>query len=210
MAITREKVGIGAAKCPHEQPVLHRATVDEQILMVGDATIVGGQADNAAQPRLAAFHIDADAVRRQLALGERGDPRQPILSALHVEDAAPVMFDDEGDVGARHREPLHDVEAGGIFAARTAQEFAPCRNPRKQILDEGVPVAKVARLYNDTLFPVSENDKRESNRKALKSTATKLRDLLADSNAIPKGLASTLGEALDELLSELSAEAKAA
>jgi hypothetical protein len=81
---------------------------------------------------------------------------------------------------------------------------------RKQILEEGVPVAKVARLYNDTLFPVSEDDKRESNRKALKSTATKLRDLLADSNAVPKHLASTMGEALDELLAELSGEAKAA
>src|SRR6185312_10523666 len=35
---------------------------------------------------------------------------------------------------------------------------------RKQILDDGVPVAKVARLYNDTLFPASEHDKREANR----------------------------------------------
>ena len=81
---------------------------------------------------------------------------------------------------------------------------------RKQILDEGVPVTKVARLYNDTLFPVSENDKRESNRKALKATATKLRDLLADSSAIPSGLASTVGGLLDELLAELSGDAKAA
>jgi hypothetical protein len=81
---------------------------------------------------------------------------------------------------------------------------------RKQILDDNVPVAKVARLYNDTLFPVSENDKRESNKKALKSTATKLRDLLADSNAVTKHLASTVGEALDELLAELTGEAKAA
>jgi hypothetical protein len=81
---------------------------------------------------------------------------------------------------------------------------------RKQILDDGVPLAKVARLYNDTLFPVSESDKRESNKKALKSTATKLRDLLADSNTVPKSLASTLGEALDELLANLSNEAKAA
>jgi hypothetical protein len=81
---------------------------------------------------------------------------------------------------------------------------------RKQILDDNVSVAKVARLYNDTLFPVSENDKRESNRKSLKSTATKLRDLLADSTVVSKRLASTVGEALDELLSELSGEAKAA
>ncbi|MBX3208882.1 MAG: hypothetical protein KF764_27875 [Labilithrix sp.] len=81
---------------------------------------------------------------------------------------------------------------------------------RKQILDDGVPVAKVARLYNDTLFPTTENEKRESNRKALKSTATKLRELLADTSAVPTRLAGSLGEALDELLAELSGEAKAA
>jgi hypothetical protein len=81
---------------------------------------------------------------------------------------------------------------------------------RKQILDEGVPLTKVARLYNDTLFPVSEHDKRESSKKAIKTTATKLRDLLADSNAVPKRLAQTVGEALDELLAEISGEAKAA
>lgn len=81
---------------------------------------------------------------------------------------------------------------------------------RKQILEDNVPVAKVARLYNDTLFPVSETAKRESNRKAIKSTATKLRDLLADTDAVPKRLASTVGEALDELLAELNGEAKAA
>lgn len=81
---------------------------------------------------------------------------------------------------------------------------------RKQILDEGVPVTKVARLYNDTLFPVTESEKRESTRKAIKSTATKLRELLADTNAVPKRLASSLGEALDELLAEITSEAKAA
>ncbi|MBX3199491.1 MAG: hypothetical protein KF894_15260 [Labilithrix sp.] len=81
---------------------------------------------------------------------------------------------------------------------------------RKQILDDGVPITKVARLYNDTLFPLSDAAKRESNRKALKSTATKLRDLLADSSAIPTRLAGSLGDALDELLAELTAEAKAA
>jgi hypothetical protein len=81
---------------------------------------------------------------------------------------------------------------------------------RKQILDDGVPVAKVAKLYNDSLFPVSEHDKRESNKKSLKQTATKLRDLLADSTTVSKRLASTVGEALDELLEELSGQAKAA
>jgi hypothetical protein len=81
---------------------------------------------------------------------------------------------------------------------------------RKQILDDGVPVAKVARLYNDTLFPQSEHDKREASKKSLKSAATKLRDLLAESPTVSRRVANALGEALDELLSELAGEAKAA
>jgi hypothetical protein len=81
---------------------------------------------------------------------------------------------------------------------------------RKQILEDNVPVANVKRLYNDTLFPTSDHDKRESNKKSIKATATKLRDLLADTSAVPKRLASTVGDALDELLSALSGEAKAA
>ncbi len=81
---------------------------------------------------------------------------------------------------------------------------------RKQILDDGVPLAKVARLYNDTLFPTTDSQKRESSKKSLKSTAVRLRELLADSDAVSKRLASTVGEALDELLAELGGEAKAA
>ena len=81
---------------------------------------------------------------------------------------------------------------------------------RKQILDDNVPVAKVAKLYNETLFPVSEQAKKESGKKSLKQTATKLRELLADTDAVPKRLASTVGEALDELLSALDGQAKAA
>lgn len=81
---------------------------------------------------------------------------------------------------------------------------------RRQILEEGAPLAKVARLYNDTLFPVSEGDRREANRRAMKQAASKLRDLLTASEAVPKRLASTVGDALEELLSELAGDAKAA
>ena len=81
---------------------------------------------------------------------------------------------------------------------------------RAKILDEGVPMATVARLYKDSLFPVSDADKKKNDKKELKAVATKLRDLLAETNAVPRRLASTLGSSIDELLSELAADAKAA
>ncbi len=85
---------------------------------------------------------------------------------------------------------------------------------RKKVLDDGVPVATVARLYKDTLFPVPEAEKKEKDRASIKSTATKLRDLLETTNAVPKGLAKTVSSALDELLAVVgekeSKDAKAA
>ncbi len=81
---------------------------------------------------------------------------------------------------------------------------------RRKILDEGAPMATVARLYKDTLFPVPEEQKKEKDRHAIKSAATKLRDLLAETNAVPRKVATDASEALDRLLEHLGAEAKAA
>jgi CRISPR/Cas system CSM-associated protein Csm2 small subunit len=81
---------------------------------------------------------------------------------------------------------------------------------RKKVLDEGVPMATVARLYKDSLFPVSESEKKNKDKKDIKAAATKLKELLAETQAVPRRLASTVGDALDELLNELAADKKAA
>ncbi|HEY8075705.1 MAG TPA: hypothetical protein VIF62_16380 [Labilithrix sp.] len=81
---------------------------------------------------------------------------------------------------------------------------------RRKILDEGAPMATVARLYKDTLFPVPEEQKKEKDRHAIKSAATKLRDLLAETNAVPRKVATDTAETLERLLEHLGAEAKAA
>ena len=81
---------------------------------------------------------------------------------------------------------------------------------RKKVLDDGVPIATVARLYNDTLFPVPEEQRKGKERQSIKHSATKLKELLEESKLVSRGLAKTVTSALDELLSELAAEAKAA
>jgi hypothetical protein len=103
---------------------------------------------------------------------------------------------------------LRRVEEKAAEDPKIPQETV--QDVRKQILDDGIPVSKVARIYNDTLFPVSDAAKLENSKKALKSTATKLRDLLAESKAISPNLVSSLGEALDELLTELNEKKKKA
>jgi hypothetical protein len=81
---------------------------------------------------------------------------------------------------------------------------------RNKILDEGVPMATVARLYKDSLFPVSPADRKSKEKKELKAAAVKLKELLAETNAVPRRLASSVGSAIDELLTELATDVKAA
>lgn len=81
---------------------------------------------------------------------------------------------------------------------------------RKKVLDEGVPIATVSRLYKDSLFPVGAEEKKDKDRQALKSTATKLRDLLEETKLVAKPLAKSVSSALEELLTELALDAKAA
>lgn len=95
-------------------------------------------------------------------------------------------------------------EAEPTVSEETMQEV------RTKVLDEGVPMATVARLYKDSLFPVSAADKKVKDKKELKTAATKLRDLLAETQAVPRRLASTVSTSIDELLSELGADVKAA
>lgn len=118
------------------------------------------------------------------------------------------------------RDPLESVPSyHAIDYLRRAEESAAMDESiprealvdvRKQILEEGAPVAKVARLYNDTLFPVSEEDRREANRRALRLAANKLRGLLTDSNAVSTDLADAIRASLESLLAELEEAAKKA
>lgn len=86
----------------------------------------------------------------------------------------------------------------------TAVPEATIVDIRKKVLDEGVPVATVARLYKDTLFPLPEAQKKEKDRAAVKSHASKLRELLEETSVVPKGLAKTVSAALDDLLAVVS------
>ena len=135
VAVAREQVLIGAAHRADQQPILHRAAVDEQILVIGDAAVEGRQAGDAAEPCIAPHIIDGDAVRGEIAIGEGGDPGGPVLARRDAQHAPPVMVEAEGDVRARHGEALHDIEAGGIFAADRTEELAACRHLREQIRD---------------------------------------------------------------------------
>ena len=130
VAVAGDQVAVGGAQGADEQAVLHRPRIDEQILLVGHAAVEGRQADHAGQPQPVARAVDADAVTVELVREQLGDARRR-FGRLKRQDAPAVMVEREADIAARHRQPLHRVEAGGIFGARasagTCGAPAPCR-----------------------------------------------------------------------------------
>jgi hypothetical protein len=71
------------------------------------------------------------------------------------------------------------------------------------VLDEGAPLATVARQYKDVVFPISPEDRRARDAGALRSAATRLRDLLPETKAVPKKLAGEVAASLELLLAAL-------
>jgi hypothetical protein len=71
------------------------------------------------------------------------------------------------------------------------------------VLDEGAPLATVARQYKDVVFPISAEDRRARDAGTLRSAATRLRDLLPETKAVPKKLVGEVSAALERLLEAL-------
>ena len=135
MAIAWQHLGISPSNRAHQQAVAHRASVDEQILMVGDPPVEGRQARNPAQRDRVAPPVDRDRIFRQRPVGQARDSPRPLLTARNGQDTPPVMLQRESDIGPRHRQPTDRIETRGIFRAGRAQEFAPGGHAREQVLD---------------------------------------------------------------------------
>ena len=135
VAIASEHVGIGAAHCAGQQAVLYRAAIDEQILVIGDAAIVGRQTRDPGQPHRAAFHVEHDAIVLEFACDQLRHAIGQPFPALQAEDPPVAMIERDRHVGPRHGKPQDDILARGIFAARRAQELAPCGDLAEQVFD---------------------------------------------------------------------------
>jgi hypothetical protein len=71
------------------------------------------------------------------------------------------------------------------------------------VLDEGAPLASVARQYKDVVFPMSPEDRKARDAGTLRSAATRLRDLLPETKAVPKKLTAEVATVLERLLAAL-------
>jgi hypothetical protein len=75
---------------------------------------------------------------------------------------------------------------------------------RKRVIDEGAPAAAVAREFKATVFPIDEGTRRERDAAGLRNVAKRLQDLLGETHAVPRRLASEVGDAVGKLLEALA------
>ena len=135
MPITRQHIGIGPAHRADQQPVLHRAAIDEQILVVGHPPVEGRQAGNSGQPRRSAFKLDRHPIAGQLARDDLADPGRQLFTRPDRQHPPPVVLKHKADIGTRHGQAPDHIEASGIFAAGRTKELAPHRHFAEQVLN---------------------------------------------------------------------------
>jgi hypothetical protein len=76
----------------------------------------------------------------------------------------------------------------------------------RKILVDAAPMAAVSREYKDVVFPISDEDRSARDASTLKAAATRLRDLLPETKAVPKKLANEVGAAVERILEALEAK----
>ena len=74
---------------------------------------------------------------------------------------------------------------------------------RKRVLEEGAGLPSVVREFRDSVFPVDPGQKKERELSALLNVAKRLRELLDETEVVPRKLGSEVGKQLDRLLEML-------
>jgi hypothetical protein len=104
------------------------------------------------------------------------------------------------------REAVPSYQAVDFLRRAEASESAPreaVEEIRRRVLDEAAPVASVARAFRDVVFPIDDDARRARDAAGIKNVATRLRELLAETKAVPRRLAGEVDGALGRLLGAL-------
>jgi hypothetical protein len=110
-------------------------------------------------------------------------------------------------------EPIPSYQAVDFLRRAEASEDAPkgtVEEIRRRVLDDAAPVATIARAYGDVVFPLDPAERKARDASGLKNVARRLRELLAETRAVPRKLAGEVDGALGRLLEELERAEEAA
>ena len=131
MPVRGQQVAVGAPDRTEQQPVLHAAAVDEEILMLGAAAGEGRKPRPARQPQALARHGEGHGMGEELLAEDPGDARIRAVGdeigggRRQLQHPPPPAFDGKRDARMRHREPAQDVEAGRGFGPLRLEKLAP-------------------------------------------------------------------------------------
>ena len=110
--------------------------------------------------------------------------------------------------------PLPSYQAVDFLRRAEEKEDAPedaVQAIRRKVLEEAAPLPQVAREYKDVVFPIDDKTRKQKDAAGVKNVAKRLRELLAETRAVPRRLAGEVTESLDKLLGALGpAEEEAA
>jgi hypothetical protein len=93
---------------------------------------------------------------------------------------------------------LRRAEAKGDTPPRALEEM------RRKVIEEVVPASAVTRAYREVVFPIDESTRLQRDRSGLRNVAKRLRELLAETQAVPATLADEVTGALDRLLAAVA------
>jgi hypothetical protein len=74
---------------------------------------------------------------------------------------------------------------------------------RRRVLDEAAPLPTVAREFRDTVFPIDDAERKRRDAQGIKNVAGRLKELLAETRAVPRKLAAETADVLEKLLTAL-------
>jgi hypothetical protein len=95
---------------------------------------------------------------------------------------------------------LRRAEASEVAPREAVQEI------RRKVLEEAAPAAAVSREYRDVVFPIDDKQRRARDLAGVKNVAKRLRELLGETRAVPRELASRVAAELDRLLGAIGSD----
>lgn len=123
-----------------------------------------------------------------------------------LQRRAPAVLDRDG-VAA----PLPSYQAIDFLRRAEERPDAPreaVEEIRKKVLEQAMPIMQVAREYKDVVFPIDEKTRKKQDAAGVKNVAKRLRELLSETRAVPRRMASEVSESLDRLLEALGTDAE--
>lgn len=107
------------------------------------------------------------------------------------------------------RAPIPDYHAVDFLRRAEEQPGAPddaVASIRKRVIEENAPASAVARQFKSVVFPIDEAAQRARDTAGLRNVATRLRELLEGTRAVPRKLAAEVSAELGRLLEALGEE----